>query len=438
MEPHSLVLLSGSALDACHHTHLHGAQTRRVIKPVPPRQHLRSLAQGLARLFPQLRQLGRRLRRTNSDTSEGGQAKIARTWTTTSDNELSTTSKRCSTVPNPQHHIQQNRQPRWRAPRWRRVPPNALLQFGQEQVASPPVITAKEEEEVILLQEQHRLGVLREDQVQEHDQEQLQTLTLYLDQNSVQCEQEQEQKQGGQAHVQCQQRQHKLLAHYHMTSVPHRRGLLRCLGRILRAAGTRIRPQGPGENDKNMPERILNVATCGMFFQAGVNIVRLCRSLSARRFGWAFLAVGAIATIYHSSWGRIRPLARKVDYYSIAMSSLLLRSAMVGPVPRWLTAAMLAAIPFKPTFISTANFTAVEVRYLLLALSQRHLLAQWAAHTGMSVVATACFTLEDTPLLSWFPYTHAAFHTLSAAAFLTLPSALNNLTGSLSFHGSRP
>ncbi|GIL43631.1 hypothetical protein Vafri_1323 [Volvox africanus] len=432
MEPHSLVLLSGSALDACHHTHLHGTQTRRVIKPVPPRRHLRNLAQGLARLFPQLRQLGRRLRRTNTDTSEGGQATIARTWTTTSDNELSTPSKCCSAMPNHQHHIQQNRQPRWRAPRWRRVPPHAMLQLGQAQDASSPVVTT-EEEGVLLQQQQHRLRVLREDQVVEHEQEQLRTDTLYLDHNSVPFEEE----HGQQTHVQCQHRQHIVSAHYHITSVPHRRGLLRCLGRILRAAGTRMRPQGPGENDKNLPERVLNVATCGMFFQAGGNIVRLCRSLSARRFGWAFLAVGVIATIYHSSWGRIRPLARKVDYYSIAMSSLLLRSAVVGPVPRWLTAAMLAAIPFKPTFISSANFMAVEVRYLLLALSQRHLLAQWAAHTGMSVVATACFTLEDTLLLSWFPYTHAAFHTLSAAAFLTLPSALNHLTSPLSVAGSR-
>ncbi|GIL72387.1 hypothetical protein Vretimale_4164 [Volvox reticuliferus] len=425
MEPHSLVLLSGSALDACHHTHLHGTQTRRVLKPVPPQRPLRNLAQGLARLFPQLRQLGRRLRRTSTDTSENGQATIARTWRTTSDNEASTSSKCCSTMPNSQHSMKHKIQSRWRAPRWRREAPHAMLQLGQELVDSLPVVTAKEGDGVP--QRQHRLSVLREDQVREHEQVQLRTDKMHLDQTSEYQEQEQEGDQ--QVHAQCLQR-HRVLTAQRLTSVPHRRGLLRCLGRFLRAAGIRMRPQGPGENDKNMPERILNVATCGMFFQAGGNIVRLCRSLSARRFGWAFLAVGAIATIYHSSWGRIRPLARKVDYYSIALSSLLLRSAVVGPLPRWLTATMLAAIPFKPTLISTTNFMAVEVRYMLLAFSQRHLLAQWAAHTSMSMVATACFTLEDT-VLSWFPYTHAAFHTLSAAAFLTLPSALNQLTGPL-------
>ncbi|KXZ56295.1 hypothetical protein GPECTOR_1g26 [Gonium pectorale] len=188
-----------------------------------------------------------------------------------------------------------------------------------------------------------------------------------------------------------------------------------------------MRPQGPGDNDKNLPERVLNVATCGMFFQAGRGIIRLCRTAAARRFGWAFVAVGAVATLYHASWGRLRPLARKVDYYSIALSSILLRHAVVGPLPRLLAAATLVAVPFRPTLVTTSNFTAVEVRYLLLALSHPRLLPAWAAHTGLSVAATACFSLEDVPPLAWFPFTHAAFHVLSAAAFLTLPSALNQI-----------
>ncbi|PNH12451.1 hypothetical protein TSOC_000607 [Tetrabaena socialis] len=185
--------------------------------------------------------------------------------------------------------------------------------------------------------------------------------------------------------------------------------------------------QGPGENDKNLPERVANVATCGMFLHAGAKIIRQCRSQAARRFGWAFTAVGVIATLYHGSWGRIRPHARKVDYYAIALSSMLLRSAVLGPLPRWLTAAMLLAIPFKPTLVTSSNFTAVEVRYLLLALAQRSMLPVWAVHTGLAAAATVCFTLDETPLLSWCPFTHAGFHLLSAATFLTFPSALNRI-----------
>ncbi|KAG2440337.1 hypothetical protein HXX76_004442 [Chlamydomonas incerta] len=207
-----------------------------------------------------------------------------------------------------------------------------------------------------------------------------------------------------------------------------RRGPLRQLGRALRFVGSNLGPKGPGENDKTPVERLLNVATCGMFFQAGGRIVRMCRAAAARRFGWAFCAVGVVATVYHASWGRrFRPAARKVDYWSIAASSMLLRGVLVGRLPAAVAAAMALAIPFKPSLVSTTNFMAVEVRYMLLALSCPALLPAWAAHAGMSLTATACFSLEDTPLLSWFPYTHATFHALSAAAFLTLPGAMNSM-----------
>ncbi|KAG2455098.1 hypothetical protein HYH02_000918 [Chlamydomonas schloesseri] len=218
---------------------------------------------------------------------------------------------------------------------------------------------------------------------------------------------------------------------------PPRRGLLRQLGRALRFVGANLGPKGPGENDKTRVERLLNVATCGMFFQAGGRIVRLCRAAAARRFGWAFCAVGVVATVYHASWGeRFRPAARKVDYWSIAVSSMLLRGVLVGRLPALAAAAMVAAIPFKPSLVSTTNFMAVEIRYMLLALSCPSLLPAWAAHTGMSLTATACFSLEDTPLLSWFPYTHATFHALSAAAFLTLPGAMNTMLQSSPLSGA--
>ncbi|GLC51501.1 hypothetical protein PLESTB_000509300 [Pleodorina starrii] len=430
MDHHSLVLLSGSTLDACQHVH-HATPARQRIQAVPlqpiSRRPLRNFAEGLARLLPQLRQLSRRLRRTGTPT--GASIPVVRTWNAAPDSEPSTS------APASQSHAQHQRPPRWRAPRWRRV---------QRHTKLPQEHLACQQQDAELPQQQLR-AFPEKDEEQRPEQVQLQ-------------EQQQVQEQ------QLQEHHHHLLTPHQHGLGQRRRGPLRRLGRVLRFVGGRLRPQGPGEQDKNLPERILNVATCGMFFQAGGKIVRwvaavglflhrfyrlrlrrrtphvaalccrpvaprLCGSLAARRFGWAFVAVGVIATIYHGSWGRFRLVARKVDYYAIAASSLLLRSAVVGPVPRWLTAAMLAAVPFKPTAVSGSNFMAVEVRYLLLALSQRHLMAQWAAHTGMSLAATVCFTLDETPLLSWFPYTHAAFHVLSAAAFLTLPSALNHLTG---------
>lgn len=187
----------------------------------------------------------------------------------------------------------------------------------------------------------------------------------------------------------------------------------------LHAVSSPSLTQGPGENDKTPMERLLNVATCGMFFQAGGRIVRMCRAASARRFGWVFCAVGVVATVYHASWGKhFRPAARKVcavclcgvalqahvansesrcqgslatghrskpnatcshstaataitqqhnraitqvDYWSIAVSSMLLRGVLVGRLPAVAAAAMAAVIPFKPTLVSTTNFMAVEV-----------------------------------------------------------------------------
>jgi hypothetical protein len=70
---------------------------------------------------------------------------------------------------------------------------------------------------------------------------------------------------------------------------------------------------------------------------------------------------------------------------------------------------------------------AAQVRYLMMALSNRSLLASWRVHAGLSAVSTVTFALDDHPPLNAVPFTHAAFHLLSAGAFLTLPQALNAL-----------
>ncbi|KAG2497941.1 hypothetical protein HYH03_004203 [Edaphochlamys debaryana] len=206
-----------------------------------------------------------------------------------------------------------------------------------------------------------------------------------------------------------------------------RRGPFRGLGRALRGLGSRLGPKGPGHHDQVISERLLNVATCAPFFQAGGRILRLCRSAAARRFGWAFVAVGCIASLYHSSWGRARPALRKLDYWAIALASMVLRSAVVGPAPAWLAAAMVAAIPFKPAAVSSVNFAAAEARYLALALGHPHLRPTFAAHVGCSAAATACF-LDHSPVMAWNPFAHAMFHAFSAASFLAMPAALNHVT----------
>lgn len=84
--------------------------------------------------------------------------------------------------------------------------------------------------------------------------------------------------------------------------------------------------------------------------------------LASRRFGALFMGVGVVAAVYHSSAGRLRTVTRKMDYWSIGFAAMQLRRAVWGAEHPVLRAAAMAAIMFKPTLISGANFMAVEVR----------------------------------------------------------------------------
>lgn len=81
-------------------------------------------------------------------------------------------------------------------------------------------------------------------------------------------------------------------------------------------------------------------------------------------FGRALNMVGAVASLYHASYGRLRPLLRKADYYGIAVASAMMRGAAIGGgsrSPLAVTLAMLAVLPFKPTLVTAGNLIAVEV-----------------------------------------------------------------------------
>ena len=81
-------------------------------------------------------------------------------------------------------------------------------------------------------------------------------------------------------------------------------------------------------------------------------------------FGRALNVVGAVASLYHASSGRLRPLLRKADYYAIAVASAMMRGAAFGGgsrPPLAVTLAMLAVLPFKPTLVTAGNLIAVEV-----------------------------------------------------------------------------
>ncbi len=71
--------------------------------------------------------------------------------------------------------------------------------------------------------------------------------------------------------------------------------------------------------------------------------------------------MGIVAGLYHGAPHRLRSGLRKLDYYTIAVSSCKLRAAAGLAGPRLLDPLLLAAMPLKPTLVSGINFVAVEV-----------------------------------------------------------------------------
>eukprot|EP00955_Chlamydomonas_euryale_P068429 360121-Chlamydomonas_euryale.AAC.7 len=182
-------------------------------------------------------------------------------------------------------------------------------------------------------------------------------------------------------------------------------------------------------------------------------------------FGRALNIVGVVAAVYHSSSGHARRLLRKVDYYSIAYSSAVLRSEAIGRVPRMASRIMLLGTAFKPTLVTGVNFVAVEVSSarspsLLRALrsvseaherKRKHLVAvycirnypqiklattalrsgsraalhAWLRHAGISLSAITVFKAESArgfhPAME---LCHALWHCLAAGAMLSVAPVL--------------
>lgn len=64
---------------------------------------------------------------------------------------------------------------------------------------------------------------------------------------------------------------------------------------------------------------------------------------------------------FHSSSGGFRNIARKIDYWSIAISTACMNSAVFPNVHPIFWIAQLAVIPFRPFCLSSANTSIMEV-----------------------------------------------------------------------------
>ncbi|KAI8477064.1 MAG: hypothetical protein J3K34DRAFT_516031 [Monoraphidium minutum] len=184
-----------------------------------------------------------------------------------------------------------------------------------------------------------------------------------------------------------------------------------------RAAARCVSPQGPGQNDATAGERVVNILTSIPFVIIGMHSLR-CADESRRRFGAAFITTGAVAGLYHASSGAARLIMRKLDYWSIAVTSSVLRGAAGVRVPLLVNALAAALTPLKPTLVSGANLAIIEARYLVKALHHAPLRPLFGAHVGSAAAGLLFFSLEDVLVLGMGapPVVHSLWHCLSAAS----------------------
>lgn len=85
------------------------------------------------------------------------------------------------------------------------------------------------------------------------------------------------------------------------------------------------------------------------------------KTQAGKLYGASLVGVGTASLAFHASKGKIRDVTRKLDYWTIAVSSACLSSAVFPKVNPLFWVSQLAIIPFRPFYISSINTAAMEV-----------------------------------------------------------------------------
>ncbi|KAK9806731.1 hypothetical protein WJX72_000866 [[Myrmecia] bisecta] len=165
--------------------------------------------------------------------------------------------------------------------------------------------------------------------------------------------------------------------------------------RLRSQARQSLRPKGPGGNDRTMRERSINVLTSLPFMFVGHQTMRDRQTSEGRRFGATLVTVGVAASAYHAASGRLRTHLRKLDYWTIALSSTSMVKALFPQGSKALQASSLASLaltPFLPFVVSTVNTGIMEVEFARRALSHKCIRPAYRRH---AVTAGAGFICAD-------------------------------------------
>lgn len=177
---------------------------------------------------------------------------------------------------------------------------------------------------------------------------------------------------------------------------------------VIAALGSFVSPKGPGMSDYNARERIANVLTSIPFVFVGCHTMKKRQTANGKLYGASLMGVGAASMTFHASRGRMRSIARKMDYWTIALSTACMNRAVFPHVHPLVWSLGILFIPFRPFAVSSANTSAMEVEYLRRARKNPDLRPAQLIHSSTCGLGLGCFCCEErapkTPLL------HAVWH----------------------------
>ena len=184
-----------------------------------------------------------------------------------------------------------------------------------------------------------------------------------------------------------------------------------------------IRPQGDCPNDDSADQRLLNVITSLPFVGVGLHMRKMLSSKEGKAYANSMLMVGAAATLYHATHGRLRKMCRKLDYYSISYAS----GRMVGAI--WPESKVLNRvvkggwflIPFRPFILSTSYAIAMQIEFIKQGVNDKRLRRHLIGHGATAVAGACAFSFEEVLADAWgFKHMHSLWHCLSAYGVYTV------------------
>lgn len=185
-----------------------------------------------------------------------------------------------------------------------------------------------------------------------------------------------------------------------------------------------LQPQGDVPDDSTNTQRALNIATSLPIVLLGVRLRGKVKTNEGMSYANSVVAVGMAATLYHSSWGGVRRITRKLDYYAISYcSAKLVRALWPGETSKRAEHVMHCITPFRPFWVSSAGAAAMQVEFVRLAAKHESLRPALKRHLCAGVASGMAFATEDVLAENagfLGKHMHSLWHLASTTTLLTI------------------